>query len=358
MRYTRLFIGTLVTVGLLAGLVVSPAYADPPFAPPGLAHAMAAQEAHTDALLRIQGVVGTAVGLAEGGPVIKILTEHPGVAGLPRTLDGVTVEVQVTGKIFALHHRPGHSGGPGGGGSGIEGGSDCSTTEVCPRPVPIGVSTGNVDECSAGTIGARVYDNSGLKYALSNNHVYALENQAELGSKVLQPGRYDTNCAYDPNDIIGYLSAFEPIVFSTSAHNTIDAAVANIDGDGASDPAVDKATPLNGYGTPQPSPVSAEVGLNVQKYGRTTQLTKGTITAVNAILNVGYSSGTAKFEDQIIVESGKPFIKAGDSGSLLVTDPGSNPVGLLFAGNRSGKLAVANRIDLVLGAFGVSIDGE
>ena len=67
MRYTRLLIGTLVTVGLLAGLVVSPAYADPPFAPPGLARAMAAQEVHTDNLLRIQGVVGTAVGFGADG---------------------------------------------------------------------------------------------------------------------------------------------------------------------------------------------------------------------------------------------------------------------------------------------------
>ncbi len=98
MRYTRLLIGTLVTVGLLAGLVVSPAYADPPFAPPGLARAMAAQERHTDNLLRIQGVVGTAVGLGAGGqPVVKIYTEAPGVPGLPRSLDGVPVVVQVTG---------------------------------------------------------------------------------------------------------------------------------------------------------------------------------------------------------------------------------------------------------------------
>ena len=65
-------------------------------------------------------------------------------------------------------------------------------------------------ECSAGTIGARVIDSVGYVYALSNNHVYALENTASIGSDVLQPGRYDTNCAIDPNDIIGQLSDFEP----------------------------------------------------------------------------------------------------------------------------------------------------
>ena len=52
------------------------------------------------------------------------------------------------------------------------------------------------------------------------------------------------------------------------------------------------------------------------------------------------------------------FLKAGDSGSLLVTDPGRNPVGLLFAGNRSGKLAIANPIDRVLGECGVTVDGD
>ena len=96
----------------------------------------------------------------------------------------------------------------------------------------------------------------------------------------------------------------------------------------------------------------------VQKYGRTTALTRGTVTAINAIINIGYSSGTARFIGQIIVQSRGPFIKAGDSGSLLVTDPDRDPVGLLFAGDNSGKFAIANNIDAVLNAFNVSIDGE
>ena len=48
---------------------------------------------------------------------------------------------------------------------------------------------------------------------------------------------------------------------------------------------------------------------------------------------------------------------AGDSGSLLVTDPDKNPVGLLFAGDSSGKFAIANQIDDVLDALGVTVDG-
>ncbi len=46
------------------------------------------------------------------------------------------------------------------------------------------------------------------------------------------------------------------------------------------------------------------------------------------------------------------------SGSLLVTNPGASPVGLLFAGNQNGSFAVANRIQDVLSAFGVTGDGS
>ncbi len=346
MRYTRLLIGTLVTVGLLAGLVVSPAYADPPFAPPGLARAIAVQEYHTNSLMAKSGVVGTAVGLVDGGPVVKIFTESAEVSGLPKTLDGIPVVVQVTGKLFALP-KPDKPGKP-----PKENGEEVDPTARFERPVPIGVSTGNEGECSAGTIGARVKVGTNV-YALSNNHVYALKNQAPNLSNVLQPGRFDSNCAIDPIDFIGQLFDYEPIVFLTSASNEIDASVAL-----SSEADLGNATPSDGYGLPKSAIVSAAVGQAVQKYGRTTQLTKGTVTGINATVFVGYSSGTARFVDQIIVQSNKPFLKSGDSGSLLVTDPDRNPVGLLFAGNRSGKLAVANRIDLVLERFGVDIDGN
>jgi hypothetical protein len=48
---------------------------------------------------------------------------------------------------------------------------------------------------------------------------------------------------------------------------------------------------------------------------------------------------------------------ADDSGSLIVTDDANlNPVALLFAG--SSTVTIANRIDLVLNRFGVTIDGS
>lgn len=336
----------LVLVALAAAILAAVAAArGPSSGPSGLERAVAAQESHTDALLSRSGVVGTAVTVVDGQAAVAVLTAREGIAGIPRTLDGVDVVVRVTGPIQALHHRPGHSGGPGGGG-----GESVDPKARFDRPVPIGVSTGNEGECSAGTIGARVKSGSSV-YALSNNHVYARENSAPIGSRVSQPGRYDTGCSFSESNVIGTLSAFVPIVFSTSASNRVDAAIAQ-----TTTSQLGNSTPSNGYGTPLSATVNAAVGQAVQKYGRTTSLTHGTITMVNATVNVGYGSGTARFVDQIVVEANGAFIKAGDSGSLLVTSA-RNPVGLLFAGNQSGRLAVANKIQDVLGALGVSVDG-
>lgn len=315
---------------------------------PGIQAAIAAQDRHTRGLMAIPEVVGTAVGLAETGePEVLVFlkgTPPPGV--LPQNLEGVPVEAKLTGAFVVMKPPPGKGPGSGGGGGG-----KIDPTTRFGRPVPIGVSTGNIGECSAGTISARVKSGSTV-YALSNNHVYALENDADIGSAVVQPGLYDTTCLVDQNNVIGTLSKFKTINFD-GGQNTVDAAIAETTKDD-----LGNATPADGYGTPKSVTVVAAVGDAVQKYGRTTQLTKGTVTAINATVNVGYSTGTALFVHQIVVSSGKPFIKPGDSGSLLVTDPGREPVGLLFAGSSSGKYAIANQINDVLNALGVSIDGE
>lgn len=307
---------------------------------------MAVQERHTPDLLGIPGVVGTATGVTEGGsPAVLILgTDSLAQGALPRDLEGVPVILRVTGEITAMKRPPGK--GPGGSESKVDPKTRFTT------PVPIGVSTGNWGECSSGTIGARVYDGVGV-YALSNNHVFALENDALLGSYILQPGRYDMDCSTDLTsyETLGTLEDYEAFDFS-GAPNTIDAAIA-----ASSEALLGNGTPSDGYGIPKSTPVVAELGLAVQKYGRTTSLTQGEIVGINATVNVGYGSGTALFVKQILVGARKPFIKPGDSGSLLVSS-NRDPVGLLFAGNSTGKTAVANLIDLVLERFGVSIDGD
>ncbi len=302
---------------------------------PAIRTLMAVQHRHSRRLMAIPEVVGTAIGLDGAGRAgLLIFTKEAVNPGLiPESLEGIPVVKTMTGEIRPMKSLP--------------------PTSTFPRPVPIGVSTGNEKECSAVTITARVKVGAGNVYALSNNHVYALENNASLGSKILQPGTYDTSCAEVPDDMIGTLTQFVPIDFSSSGNNIVDAAIALSSRD-----LLGNATPRNGYGIPRSTPDAASIGLAVKKYGRTTLLTKGTITAINATINVQYDSGIARFVNQIAVQSSKAFMKPGDSGSLLVTKSGSNPVGLLFAGNSTGKFAFANPIDAVLGAFGVTIDGK
>ncbi|MCH7971079.1 MAG: carboxypeptidase regulatory-like domain-containing protein, partial [Chloroflexi bacterium] len=210
-------------------------------------------------------------------------------------------------------------------------------------------------DITAGTIGARVIGAGGALFALSNNHVYANQNNAVVGNAVIQPG--DIDGGVSPGDDIGTLSAFQEIFFDGS-DNVIDAAIATVatvnEGNG-SVLTVGNSTPLGGYGTPSSTPVVAVVGMDVTKYGRTTGQTESQISGINAIVNVGYTGGTARFVNQVIVSGGK-FSDGGDSGSLIVTSDGLNPVALLFAGSRTAT--IGNPIGPVLAAFGVSIDGS
>jgi hypothetical protein len=314
--------------------------------PSPLEHAIQVQEQHSDELLDRGAVVGTGVSEdATGAPEIVVYAKRP--VQVASTMAGVPIDVEVTGPITA--GKAAAKGRPSGGSP------EPGPTGTFKRPVPIGVSTGNAGECSAGTIGARVKDGSGNVYALSNNHVYALENTAPLGSTVLQPGLYDTGCVFSAKNAIGTLSAYEPIEFSSKASNVVDAAIA-----ASSTSSLGKSTPAGGYGTPSSTPIAAKVGQAVQKFGRTSSLTTGKVTSVNGIVEVSYgAAGTARFVDQVFVEGKKAFLKAGDSGSLLVTQNSSaNPVGLLFASDSSGKFAIANPIGPVLADFGVSIDGK
>lgn len=325
----------------------SAAAADPQPNARAVARVMEVQDRNTARLMAIKGVVGTATGLdAAGQPVVKVFLAKGGVAGIPAKLEGVPVAVEVTGVFVALKppvDKPGKRAKPPK--------DDIDPTARFDRPVPIGVSTGHPD-ITAGTIGCRVTDGTNV-YALSNNHIYADCNEANIGDNALQPGAYDGGV--DPGDAIGTLAAFKPIVFSTDGGNVIDAAIAL-----SSTANLGNATPTDGYGKPSSTTVTAYVGQTVKKYGRTTSLTKGNVTEINATVLVGYGDQTAQFVGQIVVKSPR-FSKGGDSGSLVVVDDDGGdddlkPVGLLFAGG--GNRTICNPIGLVLGEFGVTIDGE
>lgn len=198
-------------------------------------------------------------------------------------------------------------------------------------------------------------------YALSNNHVYARLNDAGVGEQILQPGLYDTDCQIVYSDqVIGVLADFVPLVFGASGSNRVDAAIALTSTDFLGD-----ATPADGYGRPKSPPVTAYVDQLVQKYGRTTFLTEGIVSGIEATVVVDYGDRTARFTNQIIIDGPQQFIDSGDSGSLLVTygpdsssDGGRSPVGLLFAGSEDGSTAIATPIQEVLDALEVTIDGQ
>jgi hypothetical protein len=225
------------------------------------------------------------------------------------------------------------------------------------RPIALGTSGGNINDflrggsfCASGTLGSLVTDGVN-QYILSNNHVLARENAASIGDDIDQPGLIDVGCQQIASDVVADLSNFVTLSFKKGTTNSVDAAIAQtragtVQTDGS----------ILGIGTVSNLTATAVVGCEVQKVGRTTGLTTGAVYATDTTVSVKYNSGTAKFTNQILVTPGT-FSAGGDSGSLVVRS-GSNPrpVGLLFAG--SSSYTIANPIDAVTSALGVSMVGS
>jgi len=237
------------------------------------------------------------------------------------------------------------------------------------RPIQMGVSGGNINaririgrnliECCSGTLGSLVVDKKGSDFILSNNHVLGRTNKSGKGDRIVQPGLVDTSCTQIPADTVAKSPRRITLNFKKGSTNLVDAATAKIvsgdvdtDGDilniGPISPTIDDPPALD-----QP----------VQKMGRTTCLTTGTVSAVHAkVLGIKYphecnsgKGGVADFVNQIIVTTADPatsFVLPGDSGSLVVTNKGGGfcpqAVGLLFAGNSGGTMAIVNPIGAVL----------
>ena len=337
----RIFWSCLALGGVLAADLLLSAGTHGPFdyvPSTSFDQAMALQADVTEEWMSMDGVVGTAIGFdAKGDAVVKVYLTSPGIVSFPSFVQGVQVVPEVTGRFMALP---------------LEDEATVDPTNSFPRPVPIGVSSGH-GQVTAGTLGARV-SSGGETFALSNNHVFAANNDANQGDHLLQPGVVDGG--RDPDDVIGTLADFEPIHFCKMVcqANRIDAAIASVATDD-----VGTETPSGGYGAPRSTPIDATIGMSVQKYGRTTGHTTGQVSGLNATIDVGYRTGTARFEGQIVI-SGRGFSAGGDSGSLVVAKGmllgDRRPVGLLFAGTATTTLA--NPIDWVLDRFDITIDGN
>jgi hypothetical protein len=252
------------------------------------------------------------------------------------------------------------------------------------RPLVGGISIG-VYTITAGSLSCLVEDQNGKKYLLSNNHVLSDENRAEIGSPILQPGKFDGGKL--PDDVVAKLTKFVPIKFTEETsclpskaivkainslvtvlnffaeilrrktrftkikaysselpENEVDAAIAE---------AIVEASPeILEIGIPKGS-ARVKVNEKVKKSGRTTGLTEGVVIDDDASLRVQYDQGEALFVHQIIFQ-GENVIRGGDSGSALMNQD-NYVVGLCFAGSEDGSIGIANHIYKVEEALGVKV---
>ena len=234
------------------------------------------------------------------------------------------------------------------------------------RPIPLGTSGGSIRDnswsfCCGGTLGALVQDSQGVQYILSNNHVLARGNRGLIREAIIQPGLIDQEpaCLKDKNDAVANLSDFVPISFRKNTINRVDAAVAEVQSG-----KVNSSGSILNMGEVSTVTTVPVPGMSVKKNGRTTDLTFGTITAVDVTVDIQYTRQCgvskfpriARFSGQIMIGP-IGFSAGGDSGSLIVEDCSPHPraVGLLFGGSSSHTLA--NSINDVLSQMGVSIVG-
>ncbi|MCX7593841.1 MAG: S1 family peptidase, partial [Fischerella sp.] len=233
------------------------------------------------------------------------------------------------------------------------------------RPAEGGFSVGHF-RITAGTIATCVYDilpggsinppthGEGIPsryYILSNNHILANSNDANIGDRILQPGPFDGGA--DPSDRIAHLSRFIPIEFEppiprAQHNNLVDAAIAE-----GQFHELDREIHWIGCVRGWRRKRNVRVGTRVYKTGRTTNFTSGRITAIGATVDVNFGGGrVARFRDQIVTTN---ISAGGDSGSLVVTLENSIPVavGLLFAG--SSFATIVNQIENVRSLLRVEV---
>jgi hypothetical protein len=325
------------------------------------------KELHKEAILAKPNVVGVGTGCkARGGQTTDELcivamvrrkvpsARLPPDARIPPVIDGVPTDIMRVGDLWALQARNERW-----------------------RPAPGGVSIGHY-QVTAGTFGCVVHDRAtGARLILSNNHVLANSNEAEIGDPIVQPGPADGGRV--PDDTIAHLERFCMIEFGTSAPacpvalgvanaanalaglvgskhrlqalriqpsaaNVVDAAVARpVDGG-------DILGEILGIGAVEGTR-PASLLMTVRKSGSTTQLSSGVVVVLNATVLVNYAPGRiTRFDDQIVTSA---MCQGGDSGSLLVAGDSLDAVGLLFAG--SDQVTVYNPIQQVLESLEVSM---
>ena len=188
----------------------------------------------------------------------------------------------------------------------------------------------SIGSSATGTLGGFVVDEGDVIYALTNNHVAADSNRASVLTPIYSPGPADGT-----GEAFGVLGRFEPIFFDQD--NLLDAALVRVD----PGVAVDVDHPAR--------TITARTGWGVQKKGRTSGRTWGTVLGRDATIEVDFGTqGVARFTGQVLTT---PMLEPGDSGSVLRSQSGF-PVGLGFAG--SDQVSIHTPINLVLRTLAVT----
>jgi len=310
----------------------------------------AVQKKFEPTLLKTPGVVGVGIGLADGSNelALHVFFNQKAVgasaASITASADSVPVKIIEGDEIKAFA-------------------GEANRLQYA-LPVPMGTSTSNSNGCYAGTLGFRAHrsgQTSNVGY-ITNTHVASAggtslcPGSAAFGVDQFQRASLDTapQCSTTGRKKIGDLVQHVPLVFGGNFENTVDAAFVTTTRTNV------KRSVLN-IGNPSNQILTATLNMPVQKSGRTTGLQFGTVTTLNATVNVNYGAacGTAKFVNQIVISPGT-FSAGGDSGSLILHRTAKDasgrfrPVGLLFAGN--GTVTISNQIGDVLGALSAQID--
>jgi hypothetical protein len=321
---------------------------------------IAAQDEVTPDLMQQPEVLGTAVGAdANEVPTLVVFVDRDAanagevIRNLPREVRGTAVEVRLTDKFRAF------AGGPGGGG--------VSHTAIQTPPIQLGTSGGWSKDlangfCCGGTLGSLVQIGS-TQYILSNYHVFESDivsggnnTVATTGDPIIQPGLIDVNCTASNAQSVATL-----VKKSSLPNSNVDCSIGKVvSGKVRTDGAILE------IGTISHLTVGASINQAVKKSGRTTGLSRSSVSGLNATIRVTYDNecagGTAftkTFTGQIVIKNrGRKFLNSGDSGSLMVEDIATNPrsVGLLFAGSSTD--AIANPINQVLSFLGATMVGN
>lgn len=193
-----------------------------------------------------------------------------------------------------------------------------------------------------GTLGAMVSDRAtGATMALTNFHVACLDTTWSVGDRQVQPSLVDDSSGADFGSLTrGVLS------------ENVDGAVITVDPGQAWTPSVTGVGDVAGSAT-------ATVGMAVQKRGRTTEHTFGTVVSTDFTVQVPYRGiGDRTFRRQLRIDpdtsQNARFSNGGDSGSVIL-DSSRNVVGLLFAGAVDGSMTFANPVQAALDELGVDL---